>query len=120
LPQPNFEKVFRPQLKHARTEPKPFSFDEKDRERWQKKEEKINDVYKEEEKVKKSFWLVIFTLSVCCFFIQKLAENSGLALDSRKLSKQMKFPAVTTRTRIPRAHHREQRPGFTQEESNHF
>ena len=51
LPQPNFEKVFRPQLKHKRTAPKPFSFEEKDKERWQKKEGKIQDVYKEEEKV---------------------------------------------------------------------
>ena len=52
MPQPNFEKVFRPQLKHARTEPKPFSFEEKDKERWQKKEEKIHDVYKEEERLR--------------------------------------------------------------------
>lgn len=51
MPQPNFEKVFRPQLKHARTEPKAFSFEEKDKERWQKKEEKIQDTYKEEERV---------------------------------------------------------------------
>lgn len=52
MPQPSFEKIFRPQLKHEHTEPKPFSFIEKDKERWQKKEEKIQDVYKEEEKVK--------------------------------------------------------------------
>lgn len=53
LPQPNFEKVFKPQLKHEKTAPKPFSFEEKDKERWQKKEEKIHEVYKEEEKVRK-------------------------------------------------------------------
>ncbi|XP_046842645.1 targeting protein for Xklp2-like isoform X2 [Xenia sp. Carnegie-2017] len=52
MPQPNFEKIFRPQLKHEHTEPKPFSFIEKDKERWQKKEEKIQDVYKEEEKLR--------------------------------------------------------------------
>ena len=51
MPQPNFDKVFRPQLKHERTAPKPFSFEEKDKERWRKKESKIQDVYKEEEKV---------------------------------------------------------------------
>ena len=60
MPQPNFEKVFRPQLKHERTEPKPFSFEEKDKERWQKKEEKIHDVYKEEERVSKNFLIFHF------------------------------------------------------------
>ena len=63
MPQPSFDKVFRPQLKHERTAPKPFSFDDKDKERWQKKEEKIQDVYKEEERVRDSVYLVLNAFS---------------------------------------------------------
>lgn len=52
VPQPNFEKVFRPQLKHERTAPRPFSFEEKDKARSVKKNSKIQDVYKQEEKLR--------------------------------------------------------------------
>ena len=73
MPQPSFDKVFRPQLKHERTAPKPFSFDDKDKERWQKKEEKIQDVYREEERVRDFIYLIldlylpsfVFNFNVC-------------------------------------------------------
>lgn len=77
MPQPNFDKVFRPQLKHARTAPKPFSFNDKDKERWQKKEEKIQDIYKEEERVRDFICLslkvvislpsLVYNFNVCSF-----------------------------------------------------
>ena len=48
-PLPNFGKVFKPE--HKPTEAQPFSFETRDKERFQKKEEKIQMIIEEEKKV---------------------------------------------------------------------
>ena len=42
---------YMPSLDHKYTEPKPFSFDNKDKERWALKEQKIQQTLEEEKKV---------------------------------------------------------------------
>lgn len=42
---------FQPALEHKITEPEPFSFDSRDKERWAMKEQKIQQIYEEEKKV---------------------------------------------------------------------
>jgi len=43
---------FQPRFDHRATEIKPFSFDERDKEMFARKEEKIQKVFEEEKKVK--------------------------------------------------------------------
>ena len=49
-PLPDFSNVFKPQLPHQSTHSQPFSFDQRDKELKQKKEEKIKTIILEEEK----------------------------------------------------------------------
>jgi len=50
-PVPEFAEPFRPQLSHAVTQVKPFSFEAKTREMFRHREEKIKRVLQEEEEV---------------------------------------------------------------------
>jgi len=50
-PAPSFDKPFRPQLRHLTTETKPFSFDSHTQEVFQRREQRLNDVVEEEQKV---------------------------------------------------------------------
>ena len=50
---PHYGIPFRPQLQHKITDPEPFTFDERDRERASKKTQKIEQVYDEEKMVRK-------------------------------------------------------------------
>ncbi|ELT91121.1 hypothetical protein CAPTEDRAFT_156379 [Capitella teleta] len=43
---------FQPALEHKITEPEPFSFDSRDKERWAMKEQKIQQIYEEEKKAR--------------------------------------------------------------------
>jgi len=52
-PLPDFSNVFKPELQHNSTHSQPFSFEHRDKELKQKKEEKIKTVLEEEKKVSK-------------------------------------------------------------------
>ena len=50
-PVPDFSTVFKPELAHQSTHSKPFSFDQRDKELKDKKEEKIKTIIDDEKKV---------------------------------------------------------------------
>lgn len=50
-PVPDFSTVFKPELTHQSTYSKPFSFDQRDKELKDKKEEKIKTIIDDEKKV---------------------------------------------------------------------
>lgn len=50
-PLPDFSNVFKPELSHSSTHSQPFSFEHRDKELKQRKEEKIKTVLEEEMKV---------------------------------------------------------------------
>ena len=57
-PLPNFGKVFKPEHKPQLTEVKEFSFATSDKERFHKKEEKIQMIIEEEKKVSRCVWVL--------------------------------------------------------------
>jgi len=50
-PVPSFENPFRPQLQRIEVETKPFSFDSRTQEMFQRREERLNSIIEEEQKV---------------------------------------------------------------------